>query len=391
MSDEGYLGERESIRIKTLFREELHRQDEFQKSESMKVRSPSSRKSRRHSSVVRRSSKSSRSRSSKPSGPFEFNLTPATSSSTDASDDSSPDRFSARLKRFDSLSSSGEDKKKIRLSHQNFILLLFAVVVLLSLGVIFWSNRTMNDEFLQQYERAIRHHQRHHKGPMEAGLRGKLVKMAGVREYAELQQFRDPLQHVFDVSSEKDKATLQSRRFEKAPLGEHDDSYRRHRDPLSFNPPPPIHVDLGNLSFDPQDRALYRMKKTKKKPVQRRVVYFGKKPSSMVHRTVQLYPAEYTDNTQYYGAFSSDDERLSHMEIRQPLDDGECVPMKEWQTTYHPSCNAMHELGMEYMGESDTGDNFNLFGTKGYWRNAWKVGSIGGLNSREIIVLKTLK
>jgi hypothetical protein len=102
----------------------------------------------------------------------------------------------------------------------------------------------MNDEFLQQYERAIRHHQRHHKGPMEAGLRGKLVKMAGV-EYAELQQFRDPLQQAFDVSSEKDKATSQSRRFEKAPLGEHDDSYRRHRDPLSFNPRPPIHVDLG--------------------------------------------------------------------------------------------------------------------------------------------------
>jgi hypothetical protein len=106
---------------------------------------------------------------------------------------------------------------------------------------------------------------------------------------------------------------------------------------------------------------------------------------------VHPYPADFTDNTQYYGAFGSDDERLSHMEMRQPLDDGDCVPMKDWQTTYHPSCNAMHELGMEYMGESETGDNFNLFGTKGYWRNAWKVGSIGGLNGRETIVLKTLK
>ena len=47
-----------------------------------------------------------------------------------------------------------------------------------------------------------------------------------------------------------------------------------------------------------------------------------------------------------------------------------------------------NELGMEHMGESKT-QNFSLFGTKGYWRNAWKV--TRGLKGLETIVLKTLK
>ncbi|KAI2501490.1 protein tyrosine kinase [Fragilaria crotonensis] len=311
----GYLGEHEAYRVKRLFREELHRQDDVHRADSCRVRSPTSRKARRHSSVVRRYSKSSRSRSLKPHESFDFSITPSTSSSTDASDDSAPGRFSLkRLKRAGSLTF---DDKKIRLSHQNSLILLLGVVLFISMGIIFRSDRTMNDEFLQQYERTIRHHQRHHKGPMAAGLRGELVKMAGGRESLNVSR-----------------------------------------------------------------------KKAKKSATTRRVFFFAKKPTPASSRTLREYPADLTDNTQFYGVYDSNDERLSHMEIRQPLDDGECVPMKDWQTTYHPSCNMMHELGMEHMGESKTPD-FSLFGTKGYWRNAWRVN--GGLKGLETIVLKTLK
>uniref|UniRef100_A0A7S1D763 Protein kinase domain-containing protein n=1 Tax=Cyclophora tenuis TaxID=216820 RepID=A0A7S1D763_CYCTE len=84
------------------------------------------------------------------------------------------------------------------------------------------------------------------------------------------------------------------------------------------------------------------------------------------------------------------------MEIREPLSQGECVPMQEWQTTYHPSCNGMHEVALDHMGTNNnlSGDDFTLFGTKGFWRNAWKVDVLGGkqlAKERETIVLKTLK
>ena len=109
-------------------------------------------------------------------------------------------------------------------------------------------------------------------------------------------------------------------------------------------------------------------------------------------RRMELYPADFTDNTQYYDRYDSNDERLSLMERREPLADDQCVPMQEWQTTYHPHCNGVHELGLEHFG-SLTGDDFRIFGTKGYWRNAWRVDSNTGdaLASRDTMVLKTLK
>ncbi|KAL7581465.1 hypothetical protein ACA910_022040 [Epithemia clementina (nom. ined.)] len=106
------------------------------------------------------------------------------------------------------------------------------------------------------------------------------------------------------------------------------------------------------------------------------------------HRTIQLYPASYTDRTQLYGVLDSSDPRVrDSMERRYPLDDGECIPMKEWQTSFHPSCNDIHALGLERLGDATTPAQFHLFGTKGYWRNAWKVDAL----SNDTVVLKTLK
>jgi hypothetical protein len=127
-------------------------------------------------------------------------------------------------------------------------------------------------------------------------------------------------------------------------------------------------------------------------------------------RKIKKYPADFTDNTQLYGILPSDDERLSRMELRDPYTKNECVPMQEWQTTYQPSCNGMHELALDSLGASTRinkekslkrwdrgrleGLNASLFGTKGFWRYAWKV-VIGHNDHRkaeeDTVVFKNLK
>ena len=47
---------------------------------------------------------------------------------------------------------------------------------------------------------------------------------------------------------------------------------------------------------------------------------------------------------------------------------GECVPMKDWQMAYHPSCNEIHSLDMKNSDENEMGMRISLLGTKGYWR-----------------------
>ena len=105
------------------------------------------------------------------------------------------------------------------------------------------------------------------------------------------------------------------------------------------------------------------------------------------HRRIELYPADFTDKTQLYPVLDSGDERIKGMEIRKPYTQGECVPMSDWQTTFHPSCNVVHELGLGEMGENSE-ISFDLFGKKGFWRNAWRVEANKG---NDVFVLKTLK
>jgi len=136
-----------------------------------------------------------------------------------------------------------------------------------------------------------------------------------------------------------------------------------------------------------------------------------------VKRKIKVYPADFTDNTQLYGTLPSDDERLSRMEMKPPYSTGECVPMQEWQTMYHPSCNAMHELALQTIGATKSDHNLNnkhnnythlkkfrggeveglsanLFGTGGFWRYAWKLDLENFDYQRgkmDTVVLKTLK
>lgn len=121
-----------------------------------------------------------------------------------------------------------------------------------------------------------------------------------------------------------------------------------------------------------------------------RVAYLYDPQLSLSHppkRHVEEFPADFTDRTQLYSILDSNDERVKGMELREPYSDGECVPMSDWQTTFHPSCNAVHELGLAQIG-SNPEIQFDLFGKKGFWRNAWKVQR---KNANDVFALKTLK
>mmetsp|Transcript_18239 Transcript_18239/g.37417 ORF Transcript_18239/g.37417 Transcript_18239/m.37417 type:complete len:635 (+) Transcript_18239:304-2208(+) len=48
----------------------------------------------------------------------------------------------------------------------------------------------------------------------------------------------------------------------------------------------------------------------------------------------------------------------------------DCVPMADWQDTFHPTCNSIHEMDVSLMLSERS---FSLVSSKGFWRNAWKV------------------
>jgi hypothetical protein len=147
-------------------------------------------------------------------------------------------------------------------------------------------------------------------------------------------------------------------------------------------------------SFDLIDPILYMENfETTESTMLPRVVFIdGEDFSSSKDRIVRRYRSEITDSTQLYSILDSADERIASMELRAPYVQGECVPMKEWQTTFNPSCNGMHELDLANMGDNRMEDDFKLFGMNGFWRNAWRYDSTGGhstLTERDTVVLKT--
>jgi hypothetical protein len=130
------------------------------------------------------------------------------------------------------------------------------------------------------------------------------------------------------------------------------------------------------------------------RPINFRIVFLNGTYFLPKGRLVRRYRSDFTDSTQLYSILDSGDERIASMELRAPYVQGECVPMKEWQTTFNPSCNGMHELDLPGMGDNRSEDDFKLFGMNGFWRNAWRFDSTGGHSSlleRDTVVLKTLR
>jgi hypothetical protein len=387
--DDGYLGDPEEYRSRTLFRDDYPNQSDSSSSRS------SSRRSKRtsqklpeypcSSGVSRRSSKSSRTQSSQKS----LDVIPAASSLDSISPDSSPDRVLLMRKKSRSESPAHQDEnrtKRCKIGHQNSLIILLGIVVAFSLIMIMWS--PMEDEMLW-----LQHHHRGYypprQGPQAAGLRGQLVQMAGRGRYETGSLRHDEQLSADKVIPGKTKKDHHSKST-KSRSKEKRRKSQKITAALKFIRPPKL--SLKSSSFEAHDPAMYNLKKANGNAP--RIFSVDVLQAPPQGRTLSLYPAEFTDNTQYYGLYDSDDTRLSHMEIRQPIEQGECVPMKEWQTTYHPSCNIMHELGMEHMGETKHDKRFSLFGTKGYWRNAWKVEALSygiSMKERETLVLKTLK
>ena len=118
-------------------------------------------------------------------------------------------------------------------------------------------------------------------------------------------------------------------------------------------------------------------------------------------RLVELYPADYSDVTQTYPFIDSNDVDSQddyQMEMRlfpQHESDPDCVPMSDWQSTYHPTCSILHESDMSAAIEAS---EMSLLSAKGNWRDAWELWDrpqsdwsriVGG--HEDTVVLKTLK
>ncbi|KAL9182744.1 hypothetical protein ACHAXT_004023 [Thalassiosira profunda] len=124
-----------------------------------------------------------------------------------------------------------------------------------------------------------------------------------------------------------------------------------------------------------------------------RVFYFDRSMEQTNMPPLAAEPATRGVSTGPYEVdFSGDGQR--------PIEEtsGECVPMKEWQTAFFPTCNNLHELDFMQQSQRHIGGSMNLFLTNGYWRNAWRVdyGCIKRNDTHieecnEMVVLKTLK
>ena len=119
------------------------------------------------------------------------------------------------------------------------------------------------------------------------------------------------------------------------------------------------------------------------------------------NRSIEQYPADYSDGTQAYPDLDSDDidsEDDYNMEMRvfpRHESDPNCVPMAEWQTTYHPTCSLLHEVDVAPAIQSS---DLSLLSSSGNWRLAWELWDrpqsgwskvVGG--HEDSVVLKTFK
>jgi hypothetical protein len=259
----------------------------------------------------------------------------------------------------------------VKFNHHWFLQMALLCMVILSSACMIW----LTDSAVPSGDYELTRPEVH---SIESGLRGKMVQghwkesseHHGAKKHAIPKTTRKKYQHKETSSKEEHYSSKKSKKTQQ----------KRQTGLLSVQLPSPMDHEQA---FEILDRALYGKVSTNK----RRVVDIDPTMPLPTQRQIQLYPADFTDSTQLYPILDSDDERLSHMEIKEPYSTDECVPMQDWQTTFHPSCNEMHELPLSTLGAGDDMD-FNLFGTKGFWRNAWKVDFQDNQNT---VVLKTLK
>jgi hypothetical protein len=272
---------------------------------------------------------------------------------------------------------NAQQESPFKLNYHWFIQMSFACMLVVSAaGMLFLTNSAVPTE---NYEPL-----RPEMHLTEAGLRGKMVqgRWDGAKAQIPKRHSKSAQKSKrHDEKEEKKEMEHNKKPKKKETKKEGSKSHQRGTTLPRVVLPSPIHYD--KQKFDSLDPALYSTVTTKK----RRVVALDPSLPIPHHRKLKLFPADVTDNTQLYPILDSSDERLSKMEIKEPYSTDECVPMQDWQTQFHPSCNEMHELPLASMGV-DNDMEFNLFGTNGFWRNAWKVDFE---DDHDTVVLKTLK
>jgi hypothetical protein len=90
-------------------------------------------------------------------------------------------------------------------------------------------------------------------------------------------------------------------------------------------------------------------------------------------------------------AASQDETRVLTSETAAWEPDQKCVPMADWQTTFKPTCNSLHEMDMPFLLNKEA---YSLVSNKGFWRNAWNVDmnvAENGMSPVSNIVIKSLK
>ena len=310
----------------------------------------------------------------------------------------------------------------------NKLMFILFLVAFMSLGFTVITNRAVIqveevidnnelEEAMTRYERMNETSHQRSKHPPAGGLRGSLVNKASrnrnknghyspdkkddhvrdtpAKREAGKEEKKEEVSHKKEeikAAEKKTSATSRVSTTAKTKASTKQDATANKQQLAIILPSKKMKI---KQSFNSVDQKMFDPD-AKSKTTSGRVVYLHDsiiEKSGPVSRHVQIYPPDFTDNTQLYGVLDSNDERLSKMELREPYSDEHCVPMQDWQTTFHPSCNGMHEMALDHMG-TDVENDFHLFGTKGFWRNAWKVDILGDHHrseDRETVVLKTLK
>lgn len=115
------------------------------------------------------------------------------------------------------------------------------------------------------------------------------------------------------------------------------------------------------------------------------------KPIQRINGIKVEIPKVVTDPSRFYQYLDSNDEThdeiMKHMEMRPSNIIGDCVPMQDWQTSFYPTCNGFHEI----LISDDFSWSASIFGTKGFFRLAWKLEKLIPFPMAQAVVMKTLK
>ena len=105
-----------------------------------------------------------------------------------------------------------------------------------------------------------------------------------------------------------------------------------------------------------------------------------------------LQPTPKDDANPNANSSSQDDSQPSGPNEAAYLDpEQDCVPMGDWQTTFKPTCNSLHEMDMTFLLNEEV---YSLVSDQGFWRDAWNVDmkvSENGMSPVSNIVIKSLK